>query len=133
MNKKLGLILMFVGAYIVLLGGLFWNMSLPIPTPEGVHPGNVYDWFWGVSAGIVICTGAALAIKRNKLCLLGCLISLIGVAYSIGILIVGNNVEGYFSPFLLIGAVVTILATIITFIFYFREATHIKKHGQILM
>ena len=133
MNKKLGLILMFVAAYTILLGGLFWNMSLPNPTPAGAHAGNVYDWFWGVSAGVVIAVGAALAIKRNPLCLLGCGITVVGTIYSVVILAIGSSKEAYFSIWILLGAILAVISVIITVIFYFKEADHIKKHGPILM
>ena len=128
---------MFVSAYVILLGGLFWNMSLPQSTEEtiaaGIYPGNVYDWFWGVSAGIVIAAGAALATKKNYLCLIGNGISLLGVAYSIGILAVGKAKENYLSIWILIGAIVCAVSIAITTVFYFKEAEHIKKHGPILM
>ncbi len=133
MNKKLGIILMFVGAYVILLGGLFWNMSLPDPTPEGYYAGNVYDWFWGVSAAIVIAIGAALSLKKNFLCPIGCGITLLGVGYSLAIVFVGSAKEAYFSYWILIGAILAIASIVITVIFYIKEADHIKKHGPILM
>ena len=119
---------MFVAAYVVLLGGLFWNMSLP----QSVE-GNVYDWIWGVSAGIVIAVGAALATKKNFLCLIGNGIALLGVAYSIVVVIVGKAKESYLSPWILIGAIIGLAGVVISTIFYFKEAEHIKKHGPILM
>lgn len=124
---------MFVGAYVVLLGGLFWNMSLPNPTPAGAHAGNVYDWFWGVSAGVVIACGAALALRRDFLCLIGNAITLIGSAYSLAILFIGKAKEAYFSVWILIGAIVSLASIVITVIFYFKELDQIKKHGPILM
>ena len=132
MNKKLGLILMFVAAYIVLLGGLFWNMSVP-KLPDGTSNCNVYDWFWGVSAGIVIACGAGLALYRNPLCLVGCGVSVLGAAYSIVIFFVGSAEENYQSFWMIIGAILCLIAVVITIIFYFKEADHIKKHGKILM
>ena len=128
---------MFVAAYVVLLGGLFWNMSLPPSTDEtiaaGIYPGNVYDWVWGVSAGIIIAAGAALATKKNFLCLIGNGIALLGVVYSIVVIVVGKTRENYLSPWILIGAIIAVIGVVISTIFYFKEAEHIKKHGPILM
>lgn len=133
MNKKLGIILMFVAAYIVLLGGLFWNMSLPKEIPAGAVRGNVYDWFWGLSAGVVMACGAALCIKRNYLCLVGLGVNLIGTIYALVILIVGSSREAYFSPWILIGVIISAISIAITTLFYFKEAKHIKEHGNILL
>lgn len=133
MNKKLGIILMFVAAYIVLLGGLFWNMSLPKEIPAGAVHGNVYDWFWGLSAGVVMACGAALCIKKNYLCLVGLGVNLIGTIYALVILIVGSSREAYFSPWILIGVIISAISIAITTLFYFKEAKHIKEHGNILL
>lgn len=133
MNKKLGIILLFVGAYVVLLGGLFWNMSISsmgIEVAEKVKP---YDWFWGLSAGVIIACGAALALKKNFLCLIGVLISVIGFAYAIGILVFGVTKFNYFSVWILIGAILSILGSIITTLFYFVEKARIEKYGKTLL
>ena len=133
MNKKLGIILLFVGAYVVLLGGLFWNMSISsmgIDVAEKVKP---YDWFWGLSAGVIIACGAALALKKNFLCLIGVLISVIGFAYAIGILVFGVTKFNYFSIWILIGAILSILGSIVTTLFYFVEKARIEKYGKTLL
>lgn len=133
MNKKLGIILLFVGAYVVLLGGLFWNMSISsmgIEVAEKVKP---YDWFWGLSAGVIIACGAALALKKNFLCLIGVLISVIGFAYAIGILVFGVTKFNYFSVWILIGAILSILGSIVTTLFYFVEKARIEKYGKTLL
>lgn len=133
MNKKLGIILLFVGAYVVLLGGLFWNMSISsmgIEVAEKVKP---YDWFWGLSAGVIIACGAALALKKNFLCLIGVLISVIGFAYAIGILVFGVIKFNYFSVWILIGAILSILGSIVTTLFYFVEKARIEKYGKTLL
>lgn len=133
MNKKLGIILLFVGAYVVLLGGLFWNMSISsmgIEVAEKVKP---YDWFWGLSAGVIIACGAALALKKNFLCLIGVLISVIGFAYAIGILVFGVTKFNYFSIWILIGAILSILGSIVTTLFYFVEKARIEKYGKTLL
>ena len=134
MNKKLGIILLFAGAYIVLLGGLFWNMTAPGTAPEGYHHYNVYDWFWGLSAGIVIAGGAAIAMKKQLLLgLLGFGLSALGVAYSIGIIIFGKLKEAYFSYWILIGAAVALAGVIIGVIYHLRDVARFKKYGPTLM
>ena len=134
MNKKLGIILLFAGAYIVLLGGLFWNMSAPATPPDGYMHYNVYDWFWGLSAGIVIAIGAALAIKKDLLFgSLGFGIAAAGVAYSIVIVIIGRAKEAYFSYWILIGAIVAAAGVVIGLIFHLRDVARLKKYGPTLM
>ena len=127
MNKKLGLILLFAGAYVVLLGGLFWNMS----APAGKY--NVYDWFWGLSAGIVIACGAGLALKKNVIGLVGFGLAVVGIVYSIIILVVGSAKESYFSVWILIGAILSIFGVIIGVLFHLRDAVRLKKYGPTLM
>lgn len=133
MSKKLGVILLFVGAYIILLGGLFWNMSLPKPTPDGAFAGNVYDWVWGITCGIIVAGGAALCIKKNWLCLLGLGVCAIGLVCSILVTIIGASREAYTSVWIIIGSILVALGIVVTTVFYFKEAAHIKKHGAILM
>lgn len=134
MNKKLGIILLFAGAYVVLLGGLFWNMSAPATAPEGYHHYNVYDWFWGMSAGVVIAGGAALAIKKDLwLGMGGFILAALGVAYSIGIVIFGRAKEAYFSYWILIGAIVAAAGVVIGIIYHLRDYARFKKYGPTLM
>lgn len=127
MNKKLGIILLFAGAYVVLLGGLFWNMSAP------KNSYNVYDWFWGLSAGVVIACGAALALKKNFLGYIGFGVAVLGIIYSIIIVSIGAAKEGYFSYWILIGAVAAAVGVIIGVIFHIRDAVRLKKYGPTLM
>lgn len=127
MNKKLGLILLFAGAYVVLLGGLFWNMS----APAGKY--NVYDWFWGLSAGIVIACGAGLALKKNVIGLAGFGLAIVGIVYSIIILAIGSAKESYFSVWILIGAILSTFGVIIGVLFHLRDAARLKKYGPTLM
>ena len=134
MNKKLGIILLFAGAYVVLLGGLFWNMTAPGTAPEGYHHYNVYDWFWGLSAGIVIAGGAAIAIKKQLLFgLLGFGLAALGVGYSIGIVIFGKLKEAYFSYWILIGAIIAAVGVVIGVIYHLRDAARLRKYGPTLM
>lgn len=128
MNKKLGIILLFVGAYVVLLGGLFWNMSAP--------EGNCkdYDWVWGVLGGIIIASGAALSIKKNLLAYLGFGLDIGGVVFSILIVFLkGVAVEKYFSPWMFIGSIVAALGTTVAIIFHISDAERVKKYGPTLM
>jgi hypothetical protein len=125
MNKKTGLILMFVGAYVVLLGGLFWNMSTK------VH--NTYDWFWGLSAGVVIACGAALAIKKNFLAYIGFGIVLVGIAYTIYAIISGFMKSGHLSVWMIVGASVALLGLIFGVVFHIFDAIRIKKYGPTLL
>ena len=127
MNKKLGLILLFAGAYVVLLGGLFWNMS----APAGKY--NVYDWFWGLSAGIVIACGAGLALKKNVIGLAGFGLAIVGIVYSIIILAIGSAKESYFSVWILVGAILSTFGVIIGVLFHLRDAARLKKYGPTLM
>lgn len=133
MNKKLGIILLFVGAYVILLGGLFWNMSIAAKGSEYASLTKPYDWFWGLSAGIVVAIGAALALKKNFLCLIGVLIAVLGFAYSIGIIVFGVMKVDYFSIWILIGAILTFLGAMITTLFYFVEKARIEKYGKTLL
>jgi hypothetical protein len=127
MNKKTGLILMFVGAYVVLLGGLFWNMS----TKTDVH--KIYDWFWGLSAGVVIACGAALAIKKDVFAYFGFALVGIGIAYSIGVLVYGVLNENYFSVWILIGAILSLIGLVFGVIFHIKEAIRFRKYGPTLL
>lgn len=128
MNKKLGIILLFVGAYVVLLGGLFWNMS----APEGNY--KDYDWVWGVLGGIIIAGGAALTIKKNLLAYLGMALDVGGVLFSILIVFLkGVAVEKYFSPWIFVGAIVAAIGTVIAVVFHISEANREKKYGKTLM
>lgn len=127
MSKKLGLILLFAGAYVVLLGGLFWNMS----APAGRY--NVYDWFWGLSAGVVIACGAGLALRKDFLGLVGFGLAVLGIIYSIVIIAVGTAKESYFSVWLLIGAIVAAIGVVVGVIFHIRDAVRFKKYGPTLM
>ncbi len=128
MNKKLGIGLLLVGAYVVVLGGLFWNMS----APEGSY--NVYDWFWGLSAGVVIAVGAALAMKKNLIFgLSGAVVALLGVVYSIVVVFVGKSKEGYFSIWILIGAILALLGGIMTIFFAIKDHNREKVYGKTLM
>lgn len=125
MNKKTGLILMFVGAYVILLGGLFWNMSAKI------H--NDYDWFWGLSAGVAVACGAALALRKDILAYPGFALVAAGVAYSIVIVIVGKLQENYFSVWMVVGAAISVVGLVLGIIFHIRDAVRTKKYGPTLL
>ena len=128
MNKKLGIGLLLVGAYVVVLGGLFWNMT----APEGSY--NVYDWFWGLSAGVVIAVGAALAMKKNLIFgLAGAGLALLGVVYSIVIVFVGQAKEGYFSIWILLGAILAAIGGALTIFFSIKDHNREKVYGKTLM
>lgn len=128
MNKKLGIGLLLVGAYVVVLGGLFWNMS----APENSY--NVYDWFWGLSAGVVIAVGAALAMKKNLIFgLAGSGVAILGVVYSIVIVFVGKANEGYFSIWILLGAIISAIGAALAILFSFKDHKREQVYGKTLM
>ena len=109
-------------------------ITAPATAPDGYHHYNVYDWFWGLSAGIVIACGAALAIKKDLLLgLLGFILAALGSAYSIGIVIFGKMKEAYFSYWILIGAIVAIVGIVIGIIYHLRDHARLKKYGPTLM
>ena len=129
MNKKLGIGLLVVGAYVVVLGGLFWNMS----APEGSF--NVYDWFWGLSAGVVIAVGSALIMKKNLIFdLAGSVVALLGVVYSmIVVFYIGKAKEGYFSMWIFIGAILALVGIILAVFFSIKDHNREKVYGKTLM
>lgn len=134
MNKKLGIILMFVGAYVVVLGGLFWNMSAPSEAVEPYVKYNVFDWFWGLSAGVVIAIGAALAAKKKLVPgLIGNGIAVLGIVYSFIVVFIGNAKENYFSVWIFVGAIIALIGVGFSTFFHIEDVYREKKYGKTLL
>lgn len=131
MSKKLGVILMFIGAYTTLVGGLVWVMHFP-----NAQIGTVvkpYDWAWGLITAVILVIGTVVSAKGYILGFIGFGISLIGVAGNIWLLSYGATQEGYLSPIVLIGTIVFALGFVIALIFHIQKMISIKKHGNTLL
>ena len=131
MSKKLGIILMFAGAYATLIGGLTWVMHFN-PTDVGgiVKP---YDWAWGLIVAVVIVIGAVFATKGYILGLIGMGIVLLGLAGDIWLLLFGITQQQYLSPLVLVGVILTGAGLVISLIFHILRMINISKHGNTLL
>ena len=131
MNKKLGIILMFVGAYTTLIGGLVWVMSFPnAQIGTVVQP---YDWVWGLITAIVLVIGTVLAAKGYILGIIGFGIALLGLAGNIGLLVYGVTKEDFLSIIVLIGTILVTAGMAIGLIFHILTMIRIAKHGNTLL
>ena len=61
MSKKLGVILLFVGAYITLIAGLIWVMHFSTPEQQALC--KPYDWAYGLGIAVVLVIGAVFSAK----------------------------------------------------------------------
>lgn len=131
MSKKLGIILMFAGAYATLIGGLTWVMHFPSAViGDVVKP---YDWAWGLLVAVIIVIGAVLATKGYILGLIGMAIAAIGLAGDIWLLLFGITQQGYLSPLVLVGTILTGAGLVIALIFHVVRMISISKHGNTLL
>lgn len=133
MSKKLGIILTFIGAYVVLLGGLFWLMAFTTPEQQAlVKP---YDWVWGLLVAIVILVGGILSCKPYILGFIGCGVELIGVVGGVLVLLYGKvfTTENYLSPLVLAGTIITAIGFTITLVFHIKDTDKLLKYGKTLM
>lgn len=131
MSKKLGVILMFIGAYTTLVGGLVWVMHFP-----NAQIGTVvkpYDWAWGLITAVILVVGTVVAARSYILGFIGFGISLIGVAGNIWLLSYGVNQENYLSPIVLAGTIIFVLGFAVAMFFHIQKILSIKKHGNTLL
>lgn len=131
MSKKLGLAFLFVGAYITILGGLFFLMHFYGAEFE-VKP-NDYDWVWGVGTGIVTMIGAVLACKKYATGYVGFGIAALGVAATFTVAFIFLNKFNYLSPILIIGAILSTAGIVIGVIFHAIITAKAKKYGESLL
>lgn len=131
MSKKLGLALMFVGAYITILGGLFYLMHFYGSKFE-VKPKD-YEWVWGLITGVIICIGAVLACKRTIFGYVGFGIAITGIIASIVVLVYSVVEYDFLSPLILIGIILSVIGVVVGLIFHIINAVKIKKYGISLL
>ena len=127
MSKKLGIILLFVGAYITLIGGLVWNMHFN--TPELQELNKPYDWVWGLGIAILLVIGSVLAAKGYIMGFIGIGLSVVGLVLDILLLAYGVR-ETYFSVVVLVGAIFTAVGIVVTTIFHIVQMRKIAKYGN---
>ena len=131
MSKKLGIILMFVGAYATLIGGLTWVMHFdPKEIGTTFQP---YDWVWGLIVAVIMVIGAVLALKGYILGLIGMGINAIGLGGGIWLLVFGITKQSYLSPLVLAGVILTAAGLVIALIFHIVRMISISKHGNTLL
>lgn len=131
MSKKLGIILMFVGAYATLIGGLTWVMHFTTIEQQAlVRP---YDWVWGLIVAVIIVIGAVFAAKGYILGIIGMAIAAIGLAGDIWLLLFGITQQQYLSPLVLTGTILTGAGLVITIVFHVIRMIQISKHGNTLL
>lgn len=131
MSKKLGVILMFIGAYITLVGGLVWVMHFP-----NAQIGTVvkpYDWAWGLITAVILVIGTVVAAKPYILGFIGFGISLVGIAGNIWLLSYGVSQEGYLSPLVLTGTILFGLGFAAAMFFHIQKMISVQKHGNTLL
>lgn len=131
MSKKLGLALLFVGAYTILLGGLFFLMAFYGDS----HPVKPDDWEWieGVGAAIVICIGAVLACKKYAAGYVGIGIAAAGAVLTAVVMVYGIVKFNFLSPLFAIGEGLTIAGIVVTLIFHIINTAKAKKYGESLL
>lgn len=131
MSKKLGVILMFVGAYTTLVGGLVWVMHFPNSQIGTVV--KPYDWAWGLITAIILVVGTVVSAKDYILGFIGFGIGLIGIAGNIWLLSYGASQEGYLSPIVLIGTILFGVGFALALVFHVLKIINVKKHGNTLL
>lgn len=131
MSKKLGLAFMFVGAYITILGGLFFLMHFYGDAyPE--KPAD-YSWVWGVLTGIIIVIGACLACKKYAAGFVGFGVSILGAAATMFVAFYFLATFNYLSPILMTGAICTLFGSVVGIIFHAISSVKAKKYGESLL
>lgn len=130
MNKRLGIILLFAGAYATLLAGLVWVMHFVTPEQQALC--KPYDWVWGLGIAIILVIGSVLSAKGYISGFIGMGITAVGIALDFVLLAYGLT-EKYFSWLLLIGIILSIVGLVITAIFHVINMRKIAKYGNSLM
>ena len=130
MNKRLGVILLFAGAYITLIAGLVWVMHFVTPEQQALC--KPYDWVYGLGIAILLVIGSVFAAKGYISGFIGIGISVIGIILDFVLLGYGLS-EKYLSIPLLIGTIISIVGVIITTVFHILDMKRIAKYGNSLM
>ena len=131
MSKKLGLALLFVGAYVTILGGLFFLMHF---YGEGfVEKPEDYDWVWGVITGVATIIGAVIACKKYIAGYIGFGISLLGAVGTFVVAFIFFSKFNYLSPFLMAGGVLSVIGIVVGVIFHAIITAKAKKYGESLL
>ncbi len=132
MKKRLGLIFLFAGSYLTLIGGLVWVMhfSGSADTSSLCRP---YDWVWGVITAVILIIGTVMSIKGYIFGLIGLAIVLIGIAGNIWLLFFGLLEQEFLSPLVLFGTNFVLFGFIWTLIAHIKKMIKIAKHGHSLL
>ena len=130
MSKKLGVILLFVGAYITLIAGLIWVMHFSTPEQQALC--KPYDWAFGLGIAVVLVIGSVLSAKGYISGFIGLGITLVGIALDFVLIAYGLS-EQFFPTLLLIGTIVSIVGFVVTLIFHIVNMQKIAKYGNSLL
>ena len=130
MSKKLGVILLFIGAYITLIAGLVWVMHFVTPEQQALC--KPYDWVYGLGIAVLLVIGSVFSAKGYISGFIGIGISIVGIVLDFVLLGYGLT-EKYFSVPLLIGTIVSIAGVVMTTIFHILEMKKIAKYGNSLL
>ena len=130
MSKKLGVILLFVGAYITLIAGLVWVMNFSTPEQQALC--KPYDWAYGLGIAIILVIGSVLSTKGYISGFIGLGITAVGIVLDFVLFGYGLK-EQFFPTLLLIGTIVSIVGFVITFIFHIVNMKKIAKYGNSLL
>ena len=131
MSKKLGIILMFVGGYTTLIGGLTWVMNfVTIEQQALVRP---YDWAWGLITSIILIIGCVVASKGYILGLIGFGIELLGIAGNIWLISFGISQQNFFPVIVFVGTIISATGLVVGLIFHILRMVNISKHGNSLL
>ena len=130
MSKKLGVILLFVGAYITLIAGLIWVMHFSTPEQQALC--KPYDWAYGLGIAIILVVGSVLSAKGYISGFIGLGITAVGIVLDFVLFGYGLK-EQFFPTLLLVGTIVSIVGFVITFIFHIVNMKKIAKYGNSLL
>ena len=130
MSKKLGVILLFVGAYITLIAGLIWVMHFSTPEQQALC--KPYDWAYGLGIAVVLVIGAVFSAKGYISGFIGLAITLVGIALDFVLFAYGLK-EEFFPTLLLVGTIASIMGFVVTLIFHIINMQKIAKYGNSLL
>lgn len=130
MSKKLGVILLFVGAYITLIAGLVWVMHFTTPEQQALC--KPYDWVYGLGIAILLIIGSVFSAKGYISGFIGIGISIVGIVLDFVLLGYGLS-EKFLSVPLLIGTIVSIIGVVVTTVFHILDMRRIAKYGNSLL
>ena len=130
MSKKLGIILLFAGAYITLIAGLIWVMNFS--TPEQQELCKPYDWVFGLGIAVILVIGAVFSAKGYISGFIGLGITLVGIVLDFFLLAYGLK-EKFFPAMLLVGTIFSMVGFAITLVFHIINMKKIAKYGNSLL